>query len=127
MCYMLKTYKRCTLKVPHEPFYPRNMCGATFSACLSQCFNAFSMWKQHEPFYQRNLCKKNTNPSILPSSRCSPPWAFGKGSFHQDAKQHGDNISQTNILHSYFSGMLDALYMKDSFWLGNVRNMVLPY
>jgi hypothetical protein len=43
-----------------------------FSARFPQCFNAFSMRKQHEPFYQCNLCKKNTNPSILPSSRCCP-------------------------------------------------------
>jgi hypothetical protein len=68
---MLKTYKRCTLKVPHEPFYPHNMCGATFFARFPQCFYAFSMRKQHEPFYQRNLCKKDTNPSILPSLRWS--------------------------------------------------------
>ena len=69
---MLTTCKRCTLKVRHEPFYPRNTCGATFFACFPQCFNAFSMRIQHELFYQHNLCKKNTNPSILPSSRCCP-------------------------------------------------------
>jgi hypothetical protein len=74
MCYMLKMYKRCTLKIPHEPLYPRSTCGAMFFARFPQCFNAFSMRKQHESYYQCNLCKKNTNPSILPSSRWSCFW-----------------------------------------------------
>ena len=50
MYYMLKMNKRCTLKVPHEPFYPRNTCGATFSTRFPQCFN-----------FQ---CGNSTNPSI---------------------------------------------------------------
>jgi hypothetical protein len=49
----------------------RNTCGATLFVCFLHYFDALFMWKQHNPFNQHNLCKKNTNPSILPSSRCN--------------------------------------------------------
>ena len=75
MCYMLKTYKRCTLQVPHEPFYLRNTCSATFSAHFPHVFHNVSMHfecgNNTYPFINV-ICVKKTNPSILPSLRCQP-------------------------------------------------------
>jgi hypothetical protein len=60
--YVLKTYKRCTLKKPHE-FCSHVLHVVYVSTCFLYYFNAFFMWKQHKPFQgifrgARLLCER---------------------------------------------------------------------